>query len=274
MSQLNKFLVEIAQEAGQLALAHQQRPADLKTLSKGTLDFVTAADKAIENTIVSAIHARFPDDGILGEEGGRQGGDTGRLWVIDPIDGTSNYMRGFPWWSVSIGVLKDGKPLAGIVHSPAMGVTLVTVVGEGVTRNGERFTLSTEAPVLAPVVLVGCSQALRASGIEASASAFIRDDLVGLERRLGCGTASLLQVLTGHAELYLGFGENLWDVCASAIIAEELGLAHSLVWEDASSAAPFDFVCGPTPWLDRAKGFTRPVFSRDSGAWKGLFQGS
>ncbi|MGO6747746.1 inositol monophosphatase [Rhizobium ruizarguesonis] len=251
MNELHELLVEIAQEAGQLALTYQLRPADLKTATKGALDFVTAADKAIEKTIVSAIHARFPDDAILAEEGGRQGGDTGRLWVIDPIDGTSNYMRGFPWWSVSIGVLKDGKPHAGIVHSPAMGVTLATVVGEGVTRNGERFEFPTEVPVLAPVVLVGCSQALRASGIEPSASAFIRDDLIGLERRLGSGTASLLQVLTGHAELYLGFGENLWDVCASAIIAEELGLSHSLNWEDVTSAMPFNFFCGKPLWLKK-----------------------
>ena len=274
MSQLNKLLDEIAQEAGQLALDYQQRPADLQTSSKGTLDFVTAADKAIEKTIVSAIHARFPDDAILGEEDGRQGGDRGRLWVIDPIDGTANYMRGFPWWSVSIGLLEDGKPLAGVVHAPAMGVTLATVVGEGVTRNGARFALLTEAPVLAPVVFVGCSQALRASGIEALASAFIRDELVGLERRLGCGTASLLQVLTGHAELYLGFGENLWDVCASAIIAEELGLSHSLIWADVSSTRPIDFACGLMPWLDRGRGFVRPGQSRGSDTWKGLFQGS
>lgn len=251
MNELHKLLVEIAQAAGQIALTYQQRPADLKTASKGTLDFVTAADKAVEKTIISAIHARFPEDAILGEEGGRQAGGSGRRWVIDPIDGTSNYIRGFPWWSVSIGVLKDGKPLAGIVHSPVMGVTLATVVGEGVTRNGERFTLPPETPVLAPVVLVGCSQVLRASGVEARAGAFIRDDLVGLERRLGCGTASLLQVLTGHAELYLGFGENLWDVCASAIIAEELGLSHSLTWENAASAKPFNFFCGKQSWLER-----------------------
>ena len=274
MSQLNKLLVEIAEQAGQLALTYQQRPADLKTSSKGTLDFVTAADKAIEETIVSAIRMRFPDDAVLGEEGGQRGGNSGRVWVIDPIDGTSNYMRGFPWWSISIGVLKDRKPLAGVVHSPAMGVTLSAALGGGVTRNGERFALPTEASILAPVVLVGCSQALRASGVESAASAFIRDDLVGLERRLGCGTASLVQVLTGHAELYLGFGENLWDVCASAIIAEELGLSHSLDWENASSTTPFNFICGSKPWLDRARGYARPAQNHDVSPWRGLFQGS
>jgi len=245
MNDLIRLLDKTARLAGQLATHHQQRPADLMVEAKGPLDFVTAADKAVEQGIVEAIRKAFPDDSVLGEEGSAYQGNGTRLWVIDPIDGTANYMRGLPWWSISIGLIEDGQPKAGIIHAPAMDITIVAVKGEGVVLNGqpvEPDTLRQDPP--APVIMTGSSPASAAKGDAEKLSALIRSDLNGIERRLGCGTASLLQVLLGKAELYIGLGERIWDVCAAAVIAEELGLRHSVEWKTAADPQPFNFACG------------------------------
>ncbi|MBB3238037.1 inositol monophosphatase family protein [Phyllobacterium endophyticum] len=248
------FLGDVASKAGELAKHFQQTPDRLVVEAKAPLDIVTAADRAVEALIVSTIHQAFPSDAFLGEEGAQRSGSSGRLWVIDPIDGTANYMHDLPWWAISIGLLQDGKPAAGIVHAPAMGITLSAVVGQGVRLNGQVFTLPPcKTSPVAPIVFTGCAPGLRAGGLDTEASQFIRDHLSGVERNLGSATASLLQVLSGHAHLYLGFGENLWDVCTGAIIADELGLMHSLDWETAADGAPFNFTCGMHPWIEQAK---------------------
>ncbi|WP_313607875.1 inositol monophosphatase family protein [Rhizobium sp.] len=245
MNDLIRLLDKTARLAGQLATHHQQRPADFMIEAKGPLDFVTAADKAVEQGIVEAIRKAFPDDSVLGEEGSVYQGNGTRLWVIDPIDGTANYMRGLPWWSISIGLIEDGQPKAGIIHAPAMDITIVAVKGEGVVLNGQPVEPDTprqDPP--APVIMTGSSPASAAKGDAEKLSALIRSDLNGFERRLGCGTASLLQVLLGKAELYIGLGERIWDVCAAAVIAEELGLRHTVEWKTAADPQPFNFACG------------------------------
>lgn len=260
MTDLLQFLNETARRAGALALGHQRRPADLMVESKAPMDFVTAADRAAENEIVAMIGKDFPDDAMLGEEGGPQGSSrSGRLWVIDPIDGTANYMRSLPWWSVSIGLLDNGRPIAGIIHAPAMGVTLATIKDHGVWLNGEMFALDpADTGPQAPIVLTGASPTLAAEGLTEELSVMIRTQLRGIERRLGCGTASILQVLLGKADLYFGLGERIWDVCAAAIIAEELGLKHSIQWSDDRASRPFNFACGAEALLIEVLDRLRP----------------
>lgn len=275
MSELASFLDKTARRAGELATRYLASPAELEVAIKGPQDFVTAADKAIEHAIGAMVKAAYPDDAILGEEGGRQKGRNGRLWIIDPIDGTTNYMRGLPWWSISIGLVDSGQPKAGIIHAASMNVTIAAVIGEGVTLNGEAFTREDlDRYTQVPLVMTGSAPNLVASGQADQLSLLVRSQLNGIERRLGCGTASLLQVLLSKADLYLGLGERIWDICAAAVIAEELGLRHSLTWGGAHDATPMNFACGkaalieevlPSLHLDEtiAKSIERP--------WQGLF---
>src|SRR5579875_2403414 len=112
----------MAQEAGALALDFQRRgvTAELKPDESP----VTAADRACEKLIVEQIAREFPDDGVLGEEGANRDSRNGRKWIIDPIDGTKDFVRGIPLWSVLIGLEQNGEIVAGAAYSPRQGVLL------------------------------------------------------------------------------------------------------------------------------------------------------
>ncbi len=255
MSELLSFITTMALRAGDIASRHQREPANLGIEAKGPLDFVTVADKAVERSVIDMILVRDPTANILGEEGGvvelgqREPGE--HLWIVDPIDGTANYMHNLPWWSVSIALLDKGRPRAGVIHAPAMGVTLATVYGEGVFLNGQPISSQPMARLDAPLVMSGASPLNARNGRGEALSRMIRTELGGMERQLGCGTASLLHVLLGKADLYVGLGERVWDVCAASIIAENLGFEHSIDWNLPADTLPFDFVCGNMMLTDR-----------------------
>ncbi|MCA0420544.1 MAG: inositol monophosphatase, partial [Proteobacteria bacterium] len=113
----------LAREAGAIALDHFARVASLPVTMKGHLDLVTEADQAVERFIVAGLRRLFPEDGILGEEGSGQDSRSGRLWVVDPIDGTANFVRGNDQWAVSIGLFEGGHPRFGVIHAPVRGQT-------------------------------------------------------------------------------------------------------------------------------------------------------
>ena len=107
-----------AKRAGEILLSHWRNLPAGSVEEKAKNDFVSIADRESERAIVETILAAFPGDGILGEEGARRPGTSGREWVIDPLDGTSNFIAGFPFWCVSIGVRQAGETLAGVVWDP------------------------------------------------------------------------------------------------------------------------------------------------------------
>lgn len=122
--------LDITREAGALALEYFKRRATLPIEHKGRQDFVSEADKKTEDLIVARLGAAFPDDSVLGEEGGlRQKGAA--LWVIDPIDGTANFLRGVPIWGTLIALAVDGVPTVGVVSSPALGKRWWGATGHG-----------------------------------------------------------------------------------------------------------------------------------------------
>lgn len=252
MIDLRGNMEAIARRAGEIASRYQREPDKLGTEMKGPMDFVTAADKAVEQAIVGMLREHDPHVAVLGEEGGSSGAGENRLWIIDPIDGTANYMRNLPWWSVSIAMLENGRPHAGVIHAPAMGITVSAVSGQGVTINGRALSGPVRSLQAVPLILSGASPENVSNGRAESVSRIISEDLAGMERRLGCGTASLLQVLLGKADLYIGLGERIWDVSAAAIVADELGMRHTVEWRRASQTTPFDFVCGERLLVEKA----------------------
>src|SRR5687767_9555001 len=105
-------------EAGRIAAAFYARRSGLRIDRKGVQDLVSEADRACEDAIVAALSRAFPDDGFLGEEGGRRGGSGDALWVIDPIDGTHNFLTGIPFWCVSIALVVGGEAVLGVIFDP------------------------------------------------------------------------------------------------------------------------------------------------------------
>jgi myo-inositol-1(or 4)-monophosphatase len=128
---------EIAREAGRLAVGYIDDLDRLNVELKGPQDFVSAADRAVEHLIIDRLSAMFPGEAFLGEESHAHGDiDDAALWVIDPIDGTANFVRGLEEWVVSIGLLVAGVPTIGVIYHAASDALYAARRGEGATRNG------------------------------------------------------------------------------------------------------------------------------------------
>ncbi len=249
MDDFRRFLETLAQRVGAIALEHQRAPRNLDIRAKGTLDFVTKADIAVETAIVAEISLRFPDDGILGEEGQAREGTSGRIWIIDPIDGTHNFMRGLPLWGISIGVIANGKPLAGVIHAPAMALTVSAQAGQGAWLNQAPLSRDDDESA-ANLALVGLASKLPLA-YSHWLSAFVREDLRLDERRFGAATSAILAVALRQADIYLTFGDHIWDFAAGSAILGEVGLAHSFDWSAPLHRGMNMFVCGRAPLVTR-----------------------
>ncbi len=212
--------VDAAHEAGELLL---RRPADLGVGTKSSpTDVVTVMDTAAERLIRGRVLAARPDDAILGEEGSDDAGTSGVRWVVDPLDGTVNYLYGLPQWAVSIGVEVDGVVVAGVVHDPSKRETWTAVRGEGAWLDGDRLQVS------------GCrelSQALVATGFGYEVAERVRQgtivaDLIGRVRdirRLGAASLDLCSLAAGRVDGYFERGLNPWDLAAGGLLASEAG---------------------------------------------------
>ncbi|MEZ0089601.1 inositol monophosphatase family protein [Streptacidiphilus sp. EB129] len=226
MDDLKAELLDIALEAarGAGALLRDGRPADLAVAAtkSSSVDVVTEMDLAAEKLITELIARRRPDDGLLGEEGAASVGSSGVRWVIDPLDGTVNYLYGLPAWSVSIAAELDGQTLVGVVEVPPRGETVHAVRGAGAFLNDRQITCG-EAPAMA--------QALVGTGFGYLRERRVRQAAVAQEliprlrdiRRGGSAAIDLSDVACGRLDGYYERGLNPWDHAAGVLIASEAG---------------------------------------------------
>src|SRR4030095_14552021 len=138
-----RFAQGVVREAGQIALERYRRRDTLTIERKGRQDFVSEADKACEEFVVGALLEAFPGDAFLGEEGGAQNAGGEATWIIDPIDGTSNFIAGIPIWCVSLGLVIDTQPVLGVVYNPTTEELYAGRIGDGAYLNGKRIRVST-----------------------------------------------------------------------------------------------------------------------------------
>jgi myo-inositol-1(or 4)-monophosphatase len=223
---LNDELLELALEAARRAgtLLREGRPADLGVAATKTspIDVVTEMDIASEKLITGFLAEHRPDDGFLGEEGASVAGSSGVRWVIDPVDGTVNYLYGLPSWAVSIAAEKDGETVVGVVAAPMRGETYRAVRGGGAYRDGERLHHRPAPPL---------SQALVATGFgylterRAGQAEVVRTLLPRVRdiRRGGSAAIDLCDVACGRLDAYYERGLNPWDLAAGELIAREAG---------------------------------------------------
>jgi myo-inositol-1(or 4)-monophosphatase len=137
--ELRDLAVSLAQSAGRQLLTMRQSMLVTETKSSGS-DWVSNADRAVEDRLVGMLTDTRPCDGILGEERTTRRSTSGLTWIIDPLDGTTNYLRGYPGWSVSVAVEAGGSPLAGAVHDPSTSMTYAAAADRGATLNGSHST--------------------------------------------------------------------------------------------------------------------------------------
>jgi myo-inositol-1(or 4)-monophosphatase len=234
---LAAIAVEVAEEAGALLLEGQDRVRTVVETKTTATDMVTEMDRASERLVVSALLARRPDDGILGEEGSARAGTSGVRWVIDPLDGTTNYLYGFPSWGVAVGVEVDGLAVAGAVRDPVHGETFSAWLGGGAWCGGRRLQV-VGAPTLA-TALVGTGFAYDAARRAEQAAV-----LVGVlprvrdVRRAGAAAVDLCWVAAARLDAFFERGLAPWDWAAASVIASEAGARTARFDDGLHVAAP------------------------------------
>jgi myo-inositol-1(or 4)-monophosphatase len=224
----------VAQEAGRMLIA--DRPAsgpDVVQTKSSPTDVVTQMDGAAEHLVVSRIRAHRPDDGFLGEEGGETAGTSGVRWIIDPIDGTVNYLYDLPDWAVSVAAEVDGEVVAGAIAIPKRGELYTAVLGEGAFRHdadaAAGLTGGPGVRRLACNAGVPLDKALVATGFGYSSArrAHQAEVLLGVVphvrdiRRGGAACVDLCNVASGRVDGYYERGLNAWDQAAGGLIVRE-----------------------------------------------------
>jgi myo-inositol-1(or 4)-monophosphatase len=219
--ELLELATRLAWEAGALALQMSAGVQTLATKSSPT-DVVTAADRAVERLLVDGIRAARPDDGLLGEEGASDDGTTGVRWVVDPIDGTVNYLYGIPHWAVSIGIEYDGETVVGVVLDPSKDELWQAVLGQGATLDGRRLQCSDVASLDQTLVATGFGYEARRRTAQAR---FLPTLLPAVRdiRRIGAGALDLCAVAAARVDAYYEQGLSPWDLSAGGLIAREAG---------------------------------------------------
>ncbi|WP_236671122.1 inositol monophosphatase family protein [Streptomyces sp. 7-21] len=224
-------LLAIALEAAGRAgrLLHEGRPADLGVAATKTspIDVVTEMDLAAEKLITEVITGHRPDDAILGEEGGASGGTSGVRWVVDPLDGTVNYLYGLPQWAVSVAAEVDGETAVGVVAAPTRGETYQAVRGQGawLLREGaepERLRCRPSPPLDQALVGTGFNYVAE---VRAEQAEQVRQLVPRVRdiRRSGSAAIDLCDVACGRLDAYYERGLNPWDLAAGELIAREAG---------------------------------------------------
>jgi myo-inositol-1(or 4)-monophosphatase len=192
--------------------------------AKGPQDFVTAADLAAETLIREGIAKAFPDDAVIGEEGGRHGDtSSGEVWIIDPIDGTTNFMRGLPDWAVSIACASDGVIILGVIFAPDHGLMFEGLLTDTpiARRNGETLRIATSTGAADALIAVGWSARTK---FEKHVSFLAEIIESGAEyRRSGAATIGLIGVASGWFDAYVERELNLWDAAAGIAIIKAAG---------------------------------------------------
>jgi histidinol-phosphatase len=213
-----EFARSAARQAAQLALSYQAK--GIRAETKADLSPVTIADRESERLIASLLESAFPGDGILGEEGSHKESRSGRRWIIDPIDGTRDFVRGNPLWSVLIGLEDNGEIAAGVVHLPVLGQTCWASRGDGAFRDGTPMRISDITTADSAVLLVNSLNAIRdmpfSRGLIDWAARFWAYRCLG-------GTPDAMMVAAGQAEVWIEPKVAPWDLAPVQVILEEAG---------------------------------------------------
>jgi myo-inositol-1(or 4)-monophosphatase len=223
----------VAREAGEMILRGErersgERPEVESTKSSPT-DVVTAMDRAVEDLLRSRLAQARPGDGVLGEEAGLEPGSTGLTWVLDPIDGTVNYLYRMPAYAVSVALVSGDptvpggwEPVAGCVHQPATGATWTAARGEGAWLGDRRLRLGPVPQLPAALVATGFGYRRQRRAGQARVLADVLPRVRDI-RRIGSSALDLCGVATGTVDAYYERGVNVWDIAAATLVLTEAG---------------------------------------------------
>jgi myo-inositol-1(or 4)-monophosphatase len=219
------------------------RPAGGVGEKSSATDLVSDADRDAERVVIDMLRSERPEDGVLAEEGSRADADSGRRWLVDPLDGTTNYLYGYPMWSVSVALEDAGGGLAAVVHDPVRGETFRAARGGGCELNGERIRVSRQDRLDTALIATGFGYAaeLRAAQAEGLRRLLPR---VRDIRRAGSAALDLAWVACGRLDGYFERGLNPWDWAGGRLLVTEAGgETRALAGEPAGIVAGGQALC-------------------------------
>lgn len=212
---------EIALGAGRILI--EKLHTGVCVQAKGTIDLVTDADKASEAYVVGELRRRFPQHAILAEEGGQTAGADDYLWVIDPLDGTTNFAHGFRHFCVSIALVKGGDAVLGVVYDPLHKECYAAEKGSGAFLNGQRIQVSKTETVLRSLLASGFPYDVATSEVN-NLEPFCRVMKASQAvRSLGAAALDLCQVAAGRLDAFWELVLEPWDLAAGGLIVQEAG---------------------------------------------------
>ncbi len=213
--------LDLVREVGQEASRQYRRRGSLAVETKGLQDLVSETDRACEDEIVSALTRMFPGDAFLGEERGLQNSGGDATWVIDPIDGTANFLRGIPLWCVSLGLVYRNQPILGIIYNPETDELYAAKRGAGATLNRAPIKVSAVAKLNEARMGIGFSYRRPVAPHVRAIAALLEAHCE--YSRLGSGALGMAFTADGRLDGYWEAHINIWDVAAGLCIVSEAG---------------------------------------------------
>ncbi|KGM21942.1 inositol monophosphatase family protein [Stenotrophomonas maltophilia] len=215
-------MVKAARLAGNVLLRNINKLEALNVVQKGRMDYASEVDADAEKVIVKELKRAYPEYGVFGEEGGVQG-ERRHMWVIDPLDGTSNYLRGVPHYCVSIALVENGEPTDAVIFDPLRNELFTASRGAGAVLNDRRIRVADRKDLEGTMIHTGFAPRERS---RASAQLKSVDTLlVQAEdiRRTGSAALDLAYVACGRADAYFEAGVKAWDIAAGLLLVREAG---------------------------------------------------
>ena len=224
MQPMANIALRAARKAGDFMLRAMDRPEEFDIETKAPNDFVSNIDKTAEAIIVDQIRETYPDHAIIGEEFGAKSGNSEFTWIIDPLDGTLNFLQGIPHFAISIGIMKGRHHEHGIIYDPVRGEEFIASRGSGAQLNGKRIRVSARSKLEDCVLATG----LPPGSVENRLDEY----MVGLKdltgscrgiRRAGSAALDLAYVAAGRTDGFWEMGLSQWDVAAGIVLVREAG---------------------------------------------------
>lgn len=219
-------MIRAARAGGNVLVRHMHRLDALNVVEKDRHDYASEVDGLAEAEVIKELRRANPEYAILGEEGGAMKGNRGAsryTWVIDPLDGTSNYLRGLPHWCVSIALVEDGEPLHGVIFDPLRNELFTATRGAGAQLNDRRIRIGERRDLTGALIATGFAPRERArAGAQLEC---IRELLRDAEdvRRTGSAALDLAYVACGRVDAYFEAGVKPWDIAAGVLLVREAG---------------------------------------------------
>lgn len=237
MQPLVNIAVRAARRAGEIIVRGMNRLHQIEVHSKGLNDFVSEIDVQAERDIIGTIHKHYPDHAILAEESGPSDGargDSEFVWIIDPLDGTTNFLHGFPQFAVSIAVQRRGRIEHGVVYDPLRQELFTTSRGEGAQLDGKRIRVSNRSGVEGALIGTGFPYRSNVQWLDNYLAMLktVMQQTAGI-RRPGAAALDLAYVAAGRLDAFWELGLSPWDTAAgSLLITEAGGLVGTLSGEE------------------------------------------